>query len=179
MSKRKKKTHKKKTRKKQRIHKWQKTLTFLIPGILLVVGGFGYILFQSKNVAQEPSPSSRRPEIPQRILSLEDPWIREAYIFAYTHPQAVSYIPCFCGCDRLGHGSLKDCYLVPGIFGGYSITSHAEHCNICLNLAHKTKNMLAQGMDITDIRRRIDSEFARYGQATPTPYPALNTSTHE
>ncbi len=39
------------------------------------------------------------------------PAVQEAYRFALANPQVLEYVPCFCGCGRSGHLSLKDCYV--------------------------------------------------------------------
>lgn len=37
--------------------------------------------------------------------------VRAAYEFAARHPEILSYIPCFCGCQRKGHRSNHDCFV--------------------------------------------------------------------
>lgn len=34
-----------------------------------------------------------------------------AYEFAARHPEVLSYVPCFCGCRRQGHGAASDCFV--------------------------------------------------------------------
>lgn len=36
---------------------------------------------------------------------------RAAYAFAARHPEVLRYVPCFCGCERNGHGSNHDCFV--------------------------------------------------------------------
>lgn len=50
------------------------------------------------------------PEVPHRAArSPED--IRAAYDFAARHPEVLSYIPCFCRCEKKGHRSNHDCFI--------------------------------------------------------------------
>jgi hypothetical protein len=60
-----------------------------------------------------------------------------AYELASKIPNVIYQLPCYCYCDRLGHGSLRTCYE----------TTHAAHCAACLkelylayqmNKKHKT-----------------------------------------
>ena len=45
--------------------------------------------------------------IPSRPIQL----IRAAYAFAFRRPDVVEYLPCYCGCERRGHGSLHMCFV--------------------------------------------------------------------
>lgn len=37
--------------------------------------------------------------------------VREAYQFALANQDILKYIPCYCGCGREGHTSVKDCFV--------------------------------------------------------------------
>src|SRR5581483_5536313 len=37
--------------------------------------------------------------------------VRAAYMFAAEHPEILSYVPCFCGCERGGHKGNEDCFV--------------------------------------------------------------------
>ena len=39
------------------------------------------------------------------------PKVQEAYRFAAAHGEPLRYMPCFCGCERIGHRSNEDCYI--------------------------------------------------------------------
>jgi hypothetical protein len=48
------------------------------------------------------------------------------YRYAVEHGDELQYIPCFCGCGRLGHQSNRDCYIKAFIANGrLTFTSHA------------------------------------------------------
>jgi len=36
---------------------------------------------------------------------------QEAYRFAVANPQALEHIPCYCGCNSLGHMNNSECYV--------------------------------------------------------------------
>jgi hypothetical protein len=48
----------------------------------------------------EAFPAARSPEI-----------VMAAYEFAARHPEILRYVPCFCGCERSGHGDNEDCFV--------------------------------------------------------------------
>jgi hypothetical protein len=37
--------------------------------------------------------------------------VRSAYLFAAEHPDVLSYVPCYCGCERSGHRGNEDCFV--------------------------------------------------------------------
>jgi hypothetical protein len=37
--------------------------------------------------------------------------VRAAYGFAAEHPEVLSYVPCYCGCERSGHRGNEDCFV--------------------------------------------------------------------
>lgn len=37
--------------------------------------------------------------------------VRELYVFAARRPDVMNYVPCFCGCWRVGHESAYDCFI--------------------------------------------------------------------
>jgi len=37
--------------------------------------------------------------------------VRAAYKFAAEHPEVLSYVPCYCGCERSGHRGNEDCFV--------------------------------------------------------------------
>ena len=50
------------------------------------------------------------PDVPHRAARPPEA-IGAAYDFAARHPEVLSYIPCFCGCERKGHRSNEDCFV--------------------------------------------------------------------
>ena len=37
--------------------------------------------------------------------------VREAYLYALEHPDVLAYIPCYCGCEQIGHRSNLNCFV--------------------------------------------------------------------
>lgn len=51
------------------------------------------------------------PSLPQGRLAGPREVVEEAYLFAAQHPEVLSHVPCFCGCERQGHRSNHDCFV--------------------------------------------------------------------
>lgn len=52
--------------------------------------------------------------------------IQRLYRYAVEHGDELQYMPCFCGCHRLGHKSNRDCYVKASHPDGtVTYTSHA------------------------------------------------------
>jgi hypothetical protein len=47
-----------------------------------------------------PVPMSRPPDV-----------VNAAYRFAAEHPEVLSYVPCYCGCEHSGHRGNDDCFV--------------------------------------------------------------------
>jgi hypothetical protein len=47
------------------------------------------------------------PEPPARPMEQ----VRAAYKFAAEHPEVLSYVPCYCGCEHSGHRGNEDCFV--------------------------------------------------------------------
>lgn len=37
--------------------------------------------------------------------------VRAVYVFAARHPEVLSHVPCFCGCENRGHKHNDDCFV--------------------------------------------------------------------
>lgn len=63
--------------------------------------------------AQSPATRGELPPLPEvpHSAARSPEGIRAAYEFAARHPEVVSYIPCFCGCEKKGHRSNHDCFV--------------------------------------------------------------------
>lgn len=101
-------------------------------------------------------------------LSLAE--VKQAYEFAARHPEVISYIPCFCGCERGGHKSNESCF-VASRKNGITWDNHGINCEICLRVALETMQMSNAGASTADIRKLIDAKYASLPGHTPTPMP--------
>jgi len=101
------------------------------------------------------------------------PITRAAYEFAARHPEVLKHIPCFCGCERNGHGNNEDCFIARRK-ADYSPewSPHGIGCGICIDVALAAKRMHEAGTPLVEIRRAIDRKYkAEFPTSTPTPPP--------
>jgi hypothetical protein len=103
--------------------------------------------------------------------------ITAAYQFAAEHPEVLSYVPCFCGCERAGHQGNHDCFVKERAENGDVVAwdAHGVDCAVCIDVATRSRQMHASGAAARDIRAAVDKEFgALYptGRNMPTPHPS-------
>jgi Protein of unknown function with PCYCGC motif len=96
----------------------------------------------------------------------------EAYAYALQHQAMLSYLPCYCGCGAMGHGSNLDCYYEPRSDGAISFEEHASYCDICVDITLRAQQLARSGTALASIRSAIDAEFGNAGPGTDTPLPA-------
>lgn len=95
----------------------------------------------------------------------------EAYAFAMASPQVLEWIPCYCGCGAMGHGSNLDCFFKPTGLPDFTFEEHASYCGICVDTALMAKQMLAEGSSVRAIRDAVDATFGGAAPGTPTELP--------
>ncbi len=103
--------------------------------------------------------------------------VTAAYQFAAEHPEILSYVPCFCGCERAGHQGNHDCFVKARSENGDVIAwdEHGVDCAVCIDVATRSRQMHASGASVTDIRAAIDREFGSQvpgGGTMHTPHPS-------
>ena len=64
-------------------------------------------------VARKPHPQATLPPLPFSPSPPARPAdvVRATYKFAAEHPEVLSYVPCYCGCERSGHRGNEDCFV--------------------------------------------------------------------
>jgi hypothetical protein len=96
----------------------------------------------------------------------------EAYHFALQHPEIVQWMPCYCGCEAMGHGSNLDCYYKHGQPGDRAVfEEHASYCDICVQITLKAKQLNAEGVSLREIRQVVDKTFGETTPGTLTAQP--------
>jgi len=90
--------------------------------------------------------------------------VQQAYQFAAANPDVLKHIPCYCGCDDIGHTSNYACY-VKGVDQNGTITydAHALGCSICVDITQDVMRLLKQGKPVLEIKSYIDQTFSPYG----------------
>ena len=91
----------------------------------------------------------------------------KAYTIATEIPEILEMMPCYCSCVKVGHKSLKDCFIYSG--GGYS--QHGANCDVCIFEALDVNKWHDQGLSLKEIRNKIDKNYggSRFGEGTDTP----------
>jgi len=100
--------------------------------------------------------------------------VRQVYEFAARHPEVLQYIPCYCGCERSGHGGNHDCFVKSRAANG-TVTewdTHGIGCAICLDVGRDAMTLFNSGARVGQIRTAIDRKYAsHFPSSTPTPRP--------
>ncbi|MAT43717.1 MAG: hypothetical protein CL609_15375 [Anaerolineaceae bacterium] len=96
--------------------------------------------------------------------------VREAYQFAVANPEALKNVPCYCGCNAVGHTSNYSCYVKEVKETGEIIfDQHALGCSICVDIAQDVIKMTKDGKTPSEIRTIIDSTYAQFGPSNMPP----------
>src|SRR3954471_19313799 len=123
-----------------------------------------------------PHPQPSLPPLPFQAYAPPRPMetVRAVYRFAAEHPEVLSYVPCFCGCERSGHRGNDDCFVRARNAQG-DVTEwepHGPDCAVCIDVANEAMQMTHSGASVTAIRSAIESKWNRPGNGhTPTPMP--------
>jgi hypothetical protein len=100
--------------------------------------------------------------------------ITAAYKFAAEHPEVLTFVPCFCGCERGGHKGNEDCFVKKRADNGDVIEweEHGMECNVCLDVAQQAMQMHASGASVRDIRKAVEAKWSgQFPGHTHTPEP--------
>jgi hypothetical protein len=92
----------------------------------------------------------------------------------------MNFVPCFCGCERLGHSGNHDCF-VAGRDDAGNVTeweSHGVGCQVCIDVAVQARELFESGADVATIRATIDERYANAALRTPTPTPRSGGGHH-
>ena len=99
------------------------------PALLMVVGLVAVVCFaQSDHVPAfnngnvKPGEAQILPKDQQWGEAFQYPYQAKAYELAAKIPNVLNQMPCYCYCERIGHGSLHSCFE----------TTHGAHCAICM-----------------------------------------------
>ena len=128
-----------------------------------------------------PTPTDLKPHPQENLPALQFPGyatarppevIKAAYKFAAEHPEVMSYVPCFCGCEHMGHRGNEDCFVKARDINGDVVQweDHGMECAVCLDVATRSRQLYTSGASVSDIRAAIEKEFSPLStNHTPTP----------
>ncbi len=158
----------------------KRKILFTAVGLLAAVAIVSAAVSAQRAQRAAPAPAAvgqgRLPPIPYESFPAVRPpdIIKSVYEFAAYHPEVLSYIPCYCGCEGLGHKGNHDCFVKSRDAGGRVVAfeSHATGCTICIDVARDAMQMFNAGASVREIRSAIDLKWgARFPSHTPTPNP--------
>ena len=100
--------------------------------------------------------------------------VRAVFEFAARHPEVLRYMPCVCGCERMGHQGNDMCFVAGRDKKGH-VTSWEQHgviCEVCIDIGEDSMRMFNSGASVAAIRKAIDAKYVGEGRTTtPTPMP--------
>lgn len=180
------------THRRARIGDRARIMTLVAIGAVATIGGCSRA---PANDAATASASASSPGVPERagyggeLPPLPDvqfasarpaPVTRAAYEFAARHPEVLRYMPCFCGCEKNGHGNNEDCFVAKREADGRPVWSpHGIGCGICIDVAREAARLHKAGVPLADVRAAIDRKYrTEYPGGTPTPKPPGAPGSH-
>lgn len=95
--------------------------------LLLVVGAAfaGFRYWQAANEKKVPMAALETLGPIPAWLAAADTKVIEDYAWALNHHEELQYIPCYCGCDTLGHKNNSTCYFKRD--GAGKVTGYEDH----------------------------------------------------
>ena len=100
--------------------------------------------------------------------------LQQVYDFAARHPEVLQYVPCYCGCERVGHTANHSCFVKSRAADGRVTEwdSHGMGCAVCIDVAREAMTLFNSGSKPAAIRAAIDKKYASlFPSSTPTPRP--------
>lgn len=100
--------------------------------------------------------------------------VQNAYAYAMRAWNLIEWMPCYCGCNAMGHVSNLDCYYKPMLPGSSRLNfeEHASYCQICIDITMTARQLAEQGKSPLEIRKAVDREYGSAGPGTDTALPA-------
>jgi hypothetical protein len=73
--------------------------------------------------------------------------IQQVYEFAARHPEVLQYVPCYCGCQKIGHTSNHSCFVKSRAANGRVTEwdTHGIGCAVCLDVGRRRHDLLQRG----------------------------------
>jgi hypothetical protein len=106
------------------------------------------------------------------------PLVQQVYEFAARHPEVLQYVPCYCGCERVGHNGNHDCFVKSRAANGRVTEwdTHGIGCAICLDVGREAMTLFNAGNSTAQIRAAIDKKYgSHFPSSTPTPRPRASS----
>ncbi len=134
----------------------------------------------------KPPVAHKQANLPPFPFGPRDPLPRSPQVvaavfrFAAEHPDVLAYVPCFCGCDHMGHKGNDDCFVKSRAANGDVVQwePHGTECQVCIDVGQQAMQMYSSGASVRQIRTTIEQKYAgQYQNHTPTPQPPAPAGT--
>jgi hypothetical protein len=126
-------------------------------------------------VPMKAAPAGPLPPVPfEQYLARPAAVVQSVYEFAARHPEVLQYVPCYCGCESIGHKGNHECFVKRRAADGRILEwePHGSGCTVCVDVARDAMLMFNAGAAPAAIRTAIDQKYgAQYPSQTPTPAP--------
>jgi hypothetical protein len=128
--------------------------------------------------AAKPPVAHKQANLPPLPFGPRDPLPRPPQVvaavfkFAAEHPEVLNYVPCFCGCDHMGHKGNTDCFVKSRAANGDVVQwePHGTECQVCIDVGQQAMQMYSSGASVRQIRTAVEQKYAgQYQSHTPTP----------
>ncbi len=132
-----------------------------------------------KAAPRAPSPAARQismPPIPTIGYAAARPMdvATAAYRFVGEHPEVAKHVPCYCGCETMGHTGNESCFVKRRDAAGNVLEwdMHGFGCAVCIDVARESMQLFNSGADPVSIRAAIERKWTpQFQTKTPTPHP--------
>jgi hypothetical protein len=97
-----------------------------------------------------------------------------AYRFVGEHPEVARFVPCYCGCESVGHSGNEACFVKRRDAAGNVLEwdMHGFGCAVCIDVARESMQLFNSGADPVSIRAAIERKWTpKFQTKTPTPQP--------
>ena len=130
--------------------------------------------------AVKPLGPHKQANLPPLPFAPRDPLPRPTQVvaavfrFSAEHPEILTYVPCFCGCEHLGHTGNEDCFVKSRAANGDVVQwePHGSECQVCIDVGQQAMQMYASGASVRDIRAAVEKKYAGTYKNNHTPTAA-------
>jgi len=106
-------------------------------------------------------------QLPQYALRNSE--VETAYRYVVDNSGKMEKLPCYCNCYKLGHRSVKDCFINKTGEERVVFNDHGANCGICYSIILDAKRLLSDNNSIKEVRSFVDDKYSQYGTPTKTP----------
>ena len=159
-----------------------KRISVVLAALVLIALGAWSIRAYGQAASAQAAPR-KQATLPPLPFGPRDPlprppeMVAAVFQFAAEHPEVLRYVPCFCGCEHLGHHANDECFVKRRNANGDVVAwePHGTECAVCLDVGRDAMQLYSSGASVRDIRDAIERKYAgAFNNHTPTPQPPKN-----